>query len=273
MPKLAQWGYDGIEFWGGDLPGGEHTRWYQDDSVRISDVYPGERASQQELDRVGELKSLAEKHHLAIPMIANYYDFIAGKQRWEESIVIASRYIEYAQAMGVRLIRTMTGGYGSGFKPGEGRAHAAGTEVPSSKMTDEQWEGVISGLKAVTSLPGADQMVFAIETHRGRPEDGIDSILKEINEVSSPNLQVLLQPNQFIPQIPGMTAEKMLGALYEHTVHVHVRTGMDDSECAWLLPELMKRGYDGYVSLEGIAEPKLQSIEQEIKWFRKVTAK
>jgi len=35
----------------------------------------------------------------------------------------------------------------------------------------------------------------------------------------------------------------------------------------------MNRGYDGYVSLEGIAEPKLQSIEQEVKWFKEVTAK
>ncbi len=275
MPKLEQWGYDGIELWGGDLPGSEHTKWYQDDSVRIADVYPGDRATQQELDRIMELKALADKHNLEIPMISNYFDFIAGKQRWEESIVIASRYIEYAQAMGVRLIRTMTGGYGSGFKAGEGIAHAAGTEVPSSKMTDEQWEGVISGLKAVTSLPGADKVVFAIETHRGRPEDSIESILKEINDTGASNLKVLLQPNQFIPRIPGMTAQKMLDELFEHTVHLHVRTGMKDSEVGWdwLLPELMKRGYGGYVSLEGIVEPKLQSIEQEVKWFKQATAK
>ncbi len=275
MPKLEQWGYDGIELWGGDLPGSEHTKWYQDDSVRIADVYPGDRATQQELDRIMELKALADKHNLEIPMISNYFDFIAGKQRWEESIVIASRYIEYAQAMGVRLIRTMTGGYGSGFKAGEGIAHAAGTEVSSSKMTDEQWEGVISGLKAVTSLPGADKVVFAIETHRGRPEDSIESILKEINDTGASNLKVLLQPNQFIPRIPGMTAQKMLDELFEHTVHLHVRTGMKDSEVGWdwLLPELMKRGYGGYVSLEGIVEPKLQSIEQEVKWFKQATAK
>jgi sugar phosphate isomerase/epimerase len=275
MPKLEQWGYDGIELWGGDLPGGQHTKWYQDDSVRIADLYPGDRATQQELDRIMELKRLADKHNLEIPMISNYFDFIAGKQRWEESIVIASRYIEYAQAMGVRLIRTMTGGYGSGFKSGEGVAHAAGTEVPSSKMTDEQWEGVISGLKAVTSLPGADKVIFAIETHRGRPEDSIESIAKEVNDTGASNLKVLLQPNQFIPRIPGMTAQKMLDALYEHTVHIHVRTGMKDSEVGWdwLLPELMKRGYDGYVSLEGIVEPKLQSIEQEVKWFKQATAK
>ena len=101
----------------GICPGSEHTKWYQDDSVRNADVYPGDRATQQELDRIMELKALADKHNLEIPMISNYFDFIAGKQRWEESIVIASRYIEYAQAMGVRLIRTMTGGYGEvGFK-------------------------------------------------------------------------------------------------------------------------------------------------------------
>jgi sugar phosphate isomerase/epimerase len=275
MPKLEQWGYDGIELWGGDLPGSEHVKWYQDNSVRIADVYSSDRASQEELDRIVELKSLAERHHLEIPMISAYFDFIAGKQRWEESLVIASRYIEYALAMGVRLIRTMTGGFGSGFKPGEGRAHAAGTVVPSSAMTDAQWDAVIEGLKAITSLPGADKVIFAIETHHGRPEDTIESVLKEIKETGASNLKVLLQPNQFIPQIPGMTAQKMLDALYEHTVHLHVRTGMKDSivNFGWLLPELMRRGYDGYVTLEGIAEPKLKSLEEEVKWFRQATAK
>ncbi len=274
MPKLKAWGYDGIELWGGDLPGAEHVQWYQEDNVRISDIYKGDKASAQEIDKVIALKALATKNGLAVPMIAPYFDFLQGKQRWEESIVVGQRYIQYAQAMGVKLIRAMTGGYGSGFKPGEGRRHAAGTELPSASMTDAQWQAVSSGLKALVRLPGADQVVFALETHRGRPEDSISSLLREVKEANSPSIKILLQPNQFIPTIPGMTAEKMLDALYPHTVHIHIRTPMEKSPVGWatLLPELKRRGYDGYISLEGIEEPKLESIENEVKWFHKVLA-
>jgi sugar phosphate isomerase/epimerase len=275
MPKLEQWGYDGIELWGGDLPGGEHVKWYQDNSVRIADVYSSDRATQEELDRIMELKSLAERHHLEIPMISAYFDFIAGKQRWEESLIIGQRYIQYAQALDCPLIRTLTGGWGSGLKPEEARVHVAGVEVPSSAMTDKQWDSLIKGLKALTGLPGADKVVFALETHRGRPEDTIESLRREIQDTGSENLRILLQPDQLIPRIPGLTIQKMLDDLFEYTVHLHVSTGMKDSivDFGWLLPELMRRGYDGYVTLEGIAEPKLKSLEQEVKWFRQATAK
>ena len=274
MPRLKAWGYDGIELWGGDLPGGEHVQWYQENNVRISDVYKGDKATAEEIDKVIAIKALATKHGLEVPMIAPYFDFLQGKQRWEESIAIGQRYIQYAQAMGIRLIRAMTGGYGSGFKAGEGRRHAAGTEVPSASMTDEQWESVIRGLQALASLPGADQVVFALETHRGRPEDSIPSLLREIEETKSPSIKILLQPNQFVPVIPGMSAEKMLAALYPYTVHIHIRTPMEKSPVGWatLLPALKRRGYEGYISLEGIEEPKLQSIENEVKWFRKASA-
>lgn len=274
MPKLAAWGYDGIELWGGDLPGGEHVMWYQEDAVRIGDLYKGDKATDEEIERLLTLKSLAEKNGLEIPMIAPYFDFLQGQQRWDESIIIAQRYIEYAQVLGVKLIRAMTGGYGSGFKPGAGRRHQPGRELPSASLTDEQWESILTGLKTMAGLPGADKVVFALETHRGRPEDSIESVLREVNEVGSPSVKVLLQPNQFVPTIPGMTADKMLDGLFEHTVHIHLRGPMQDSAVGWetLLPKLIARGYDGYVSLEGIAEPKLETIENQVPWFRQATA-
>ena len=262
MPKLKAWGYGGIEMWGRDLPGAGHVQWYEDTTVRIGDVYRGDRATDEEIDRVVALKNLADRNGLEVPMISPYFDFLQGKKRWEESLVIGQRYIQYAKAMGVRLIRAMSGGYGTG------------TEVPSASMTDEQWESVLSGLKALVSLPGADQVVFALETHRGKPEDSPSSLLREIEETGSAQLRVLLQPNQLVPVIPGLTTDKMLDALYPYTVHIHVRAPMAGSPVGWskLLPELQRRGYGGHISLENVKEPRFQSIEDEAQWFRQMVA-
>jgi sugar phosphate isomerase/epimerase len=50
---------------------------------------------------------------------------------------------------------------------------------------------------------------------------------------------------------------------------------MKESPVGWdrLLPDLRRRGYQGFISLEGIAEPKLQCIENEVKWFRSLMAR
>lgn len=262
IPKLAAWGFDGIELWGGDLPGAQHVTWFREDSVRISDVYKGETASEEELAALAEIKALADQHGLAIPMISPYFDFIAGPQRWEESLVVAKRYIEYAQFLGCRLIRTMSGGSGS-----------ARGKVASDALTDKEWEACLSGLKALTTLPGAEDVVFAIETHSDRPEDTIDTILRQIRTVDSPSLKVLLQPNQFIPRMPGMTATKMLDALYDDTVHLHERAGMAESPVGWvsLFGELEERGYEGFLSIERAwPEPRLQTLEKESVWLHSV---
>ena len=274
MPKLAQWGYDGIELWGGDLPGAEHVKWYQDNSVRIKDVFKGDRAGDEEMAQIEGLKSLADKNGLAIPMISTYFDFIADRQRWEDSLIIGQRYIDYARALNCPLIRALTGGWGSGLDPKEAKVHVAGKEVPSVDMTDEQWDSLISGLRQLTSLPGAQDVIFAFETHKGRPEDSIESLKREITEPGASNLKILLQPDQMIPRNPGLTLKTLLDELYDDTVHFHMRTGMKDVadiDYTWLLSELGKRGYSGFITLEGIKEPKLKSIEEEIKWFRQVT--
>ncbi len=260
MPKLAAWGYDGIELWGGDLPGAEHVTWFRDDSVRIADVYRGGQASGQELGALAGLKAIADRAGLAIPMISPYFDFISGSQRFDESLAVGQRYVEYAHALGCTLIRTMTGGSGS-----------VRGSVPSSALTDAEWDACISGLKALSALPGAEDVIFAIETHSSRPEDTVETVLRQMHEVGAANVRVLLQPNQFVTKIEGMTAEKMLAALCPYTVHLHEHTGMKDSPIGWqyILAELKRRGFDGYLSIERARpEPRLQALEREIPWLK-----
>ncbi|NLE94937.1 MAG: sugar phosphate isomerase/epimerase [Dehalococcoidia bacterium] len=260
MPKLATWGYDGIEIWGGDRPGSQHVTWFRDDSVRIAQVYPGDRATDAELDALAHLKAVADRVGLAIPMISPYFDFISGPERFDESLRVGARYVEYARALECRLIRTMTGGSGS-----------ARGSVPSRLLTDAEWDACIRGLKALSALPGAENVVYAIETHSGRPEDTIETVLRQMREVEAPNVRVLLQPNQFIARVPGVTAQGMLEALYPYTVHLHEHTGMKDNPVGWqyILAELRRRNFDGYLSIERARpEPRLQALEQEIVWLR-----
>lgn len=252
MPKLAEFGYDGIEIWAGDLPGAEHMAWYRQDSVRISEVWEGQELTEAEVARLDDLKGLAAQYDLAIPTISTYFDFTAGEQRWQESLAVGRRYIQYALALGSPTIRTCAG------------------RIGSADVTEAHWQACISGLKALTSLPDADQVIFALECHPHRPEDTISSILREVEEVGADNLRIILQPTSFAAEA---STEEILDALYEHTVHIHAHTGMRGSsevDWAWLLPEMVRRGYEGFLSLEGIEEPELASIEREIEWLKEV---
>jgi sugar phosphate isomerase/epimerase len=247
MPKLQAFGYDGIELWSGDLSGEPYLAWYRQDSVRIADLWPDEALSEAEASRLKALKALADQHGLAIPMLSPYFDFTAGQQRWEESLAVGRRYIQYAQALGSPLFRT------------------CGGRIASANMTEADWEACISGLKALTSLPGAEEVVFALECHGNRPEDTIAGILREIEEVGADNLKVLLQPSSFISEAD---TRQILDALYEHSVHIHAGLSNPQVDWEWMLPEMERRGYEGYLSLEGVEEPKVESIERTIGWLR-----
>ena len=178
--------------------------------------------------------------------------FTAGRQRWEESLAVGRRYVEYARILGCPTIRT------------------CGGRIASADMTEADWEACIEGLKALTSLPGAEQVVFALECHGNRPEDTIAGVLREIEEVGADNLKVLLQPTSYLGEAD---TRQILDALYEHTAHIHTGLTNKDVDWAWMLPEMVRRGYEGYLSLEGIAEPKLETIEKEIHWLRETVGR
>ena len=250
MPKLQTFGYDGIELWCGSLPGGEgHQTWFRQDTARIADVWPGDKPTEEELARLTNLKALADRHELAIPMISPYFDFTGGQQRWEESVAVGRRCIQFASVLGATLIRT-TGG-----------------RLASAKMTEAHWESCISGLRALTELPGADQVVFALECHPGRPEDTSESILREVNEVGANNLKILFQPSSFIKQA---SPREILDALYDHAVHIHTGLQNKEVEWEWMLPEMERRGYQGFLCIEGAEEPKLEYFQKTIKWLKEV---
>lgn len=247
MPKLAAWAYDGIELWSGDLSGPDYLAWYRSDSVRLADLWSGEELGEEERARLVSLRERAAENGLEISMLSPYFDFTAGPQRFQESLAVGRRYVQYAQILGCPTIRT------------------CGGRIASAKMSEADWEACIAGLKALTGLPGAEDVLFCLECHGNRPEDTIASVLREIRKVGAENLKILLQPTSYIGEAD---TRQILEVLYEHTAHIH--TGLESKEVdwTWMLPEMKRRGYDGYLSLEGVAEPKLETIEKEIQWLR-----
>ena len=252
MPKLAAWGYDGIELWAGDMPREGYMSWWRSDNVRIEDVWPDEELGDDEIATLTTYKELAAENGLEIVALAPYFDFTSGKQRWEESLLVGMRYVQYAQFLGCKTFRT-TGG-----------------RTASADLTDEQWEACISGLRALVNLLGAADMVFALECHRNRPEDTVGSVLREIQEVGADNLRVLFQPTSFIEET---ALRPMLDALFPYVAHLHMGGDIRNDErinWAWLLPEMARRGYEGFASIEGAPEPKLESLERLGDWLRQV---
>jgi sugar phosphate isomerase/epimerase len=252
MPRLQAWGYDGIELWVGDLPGGEgHIAWFRQNAVPMAEIWPGDEPTAGELKQLHSLKALAEGHGLSIPMISPYFDFTAGQRRWQESLAVGQRCIQYAIALDAPLIRCMGG------------------RIPSAEMTEADWDSCLSGLKALTQLPGAEHVIFALECHPNRPGDTIESILREVNEVGADNLKILLQPSSFIGQA---NTREILHALYARSVHIHAGLRNQDVDWPWLLGEMVRRGYQGYLSIEGAKDPRLAYIEKAIAWLHEVTA-
>lgn len=247
MPKLAAWGYDGIELWSGDLSGPDYLAWYRRDSVRLAELWPDEELGEEERARLVALRDRAAENGLDISMISPYFEFTAGRQRWEESLAVGRRYVQYAHILGCRTIRT------------------CGGRIASADMSEADWRACIAGLKALTGLPGAGQVLFCLECHGNRPEDTIAGVLREIREVGAGNLKVLLQPTSYLGEAD---TRQILDALYEHTAHIH--TGLESKEVdwEWMLPEMVRRGYEGYLSLEGVVEPKLETTEKDIQWLR-----
>lgn len=85
LPRLAQMGYGGLEFW---------------------EQYLAQA-------NLAWLRDIMAAHRMEIVQICPYFDFTAGQAKWDESLKTAERYIDYALQLGRPMIRTYTGNVGS----------------------------------------------------------------------------------------------------------------------------------------------------------------
>lgn len=237
--ELADLGYDGLEFW---------------------DYY----LSRTDLQWLSEVLN---KNRIAVAQLCPYFDFVSGKERWEESIQIAEKYIEWCRILGAPLIRVFTGG-----------------NLGSAEATKEQWNAAVNGLRVVCQKGLEEGVWFALETHGGSLMDTSKSIIKLLDDVNVKNLGVNLQVPLLNEDI-FESAEKIGG----YTIHIHAHnwlygpegkremTFLDsgDEDFERFLRILYSEGFNGYISIEhathGGKHDPMQTAKHEINYLKDLT--
>ena len=245
IPRLGGLGYDGVEIWGRQLDG-------------LSD------------DEVLALRSVVVNHGLVVCATSPYFDFIQGPERWGRSLHDSRTVCHQARLLSASILR-----------------YREVDCVSSADMNKGQWAACLDGLKALCGLAAPD-LIVGIECHVDLPQDTVENILMMIDRVDAPNLKVIFQPDMYPPsEVPAA-----FDALYPHTAHVHVgnvqkgggtdangfplRTHLGDPEgeydFCWLLKELDRRNYEGFVTVEALTPPKQQNLGAELDFLRKSRA-
>lgn len=247
IPKLAEWGYDGIELWGGRAYKPGQPKWGL------------EGRSEGEMRN---LKRLVDEYGLEVPAVSTYFKFTAGDEAYKRSIETGRRYCELARLFGARIIRVV----------GEG--------VSSSEMTEEKWRVFIRGLRDLAALGDEYDVTFGLELHGHTPHDTVLGQLRCIWQADSPRIRVLYQPTTISLLEPEIDQMWALDKLFPYIVHVHIHA-FTSFECdvlrsGWnghvhwsqILGELKRRGYSGFVSVETVPKPVLENLQKAIKWLK-----
>ncbi|MEM3692950.1 MAG: sugar phosphate isomerase/epimerase family protein [Candidatus Bathyarchaeia archaeon] len=247
IPKLAEWGFDGVELWGGR-------------TFQLGEPLWGLEG--RKADEILVLKKLADENGLEIPAISTYFKFTVP-EAYQESLKNGQRYCDLASTLGAKIIRVV----------GEG--------IPSSNMTEDLWKTFISGLRDLANLGEKYGITFALELHKNTPHDTVLGQLRCIWQTNSPFIRSLYQPTTLIETDSEVDVLWALDKLYPYIVHVHIASSIPfkDGVLAsrgkgrhvhWsqIFEELRNRGYRGYVSIEGIPGRRLEALGDTIQWLR-----
>ncbi|RJS85258.1 sugar phosphate isomerase/epimerase [Candidatus Bathyarchaeota archaeon] len=248
IPKLAEWGYDGIELWGGRLPPKQgEPKWGLEG---------------RSLNEIRKLRKIADDYGLEIPAVSTYFKFTESEESYRRSLKTGVKYCEIANLVGAGIIRVV----------GEG--------VPSSQMTEEKWRVFIRGLKDLAALGDKYNVTFGLELHSNTPHDTVLGQLRCIWQTSSERVRTLYQPTTISTLEPELDQLWALEKLYPYIVHVHIATdssfkcgtlrsrGNGHVHWSQILGELKRRGYSGFISIEGVPQPKLKNLKKEIEWLK-----
>ncbi len=247
IPKLAEWGYDGIELWGARAHQPGQPKWGL------------EGRTDAEIQR---LKKLVTQHGLEVPALSSYFKFTSSEEDYKNSLKTGRRYCEMAKMFGAKLIRVV----------GEG--------VPSANMTEDKWKTYIMGLKDLAALADQYDTGFGLELHPNTPHDTVLGQLRCIWQVDSPRIRVLYQPPTTAIIEPELDQMWALDKLFPYIVHVHLDCKVPFAEgtlvsqktssvyWAQILEEMKRRGYSGYISIEGVSKPVPEGLQKEIGWLK-----
>jgi len=204
------------------------------------------------LDR-GELAALKRRLDelgMRAPILGMYPAFeLEGAER-EQELARWDQMFGLAEMFGSGCIKAMPG------------------RTPSAQMTPELWRRSVEFVQEVLRRSREPGTVVTLETHAGTLADDPGVLLRFIEEVGSPRLKVCWQPFDFSDTEAAIA---LYDRLAPHVVHVHLQghRGQEmaplehsDVDYRRVLPHMLQRGFDGYLSIEFVPECVVDSPEQ-----------
>ena len=238
IPRLAEMGYDGLEFW----------------EQYLSDA------------DLGWLRGAVDAHRLEIVQICPYFDFTTSSETWNRSIRDAERYIGYARELDTPYIRTYTGNVGSAdATEAQWRACVEGLRKicemgkPHSIVFPLETHQVIH--------TGPNLTDTSASTLRLLEEVGMDNL--KVN-LQTPLLDesVFYTAEQLGEHVIHLHAHNWIGNWKK-------RTFLDsgDVDFTAFVKVLKDRGFDGYISIEhGNHHPPYETAAHEIRYLKRLIA-
>ncbi len=203
-------------------------------------------AQQQALaEQMGEM-------NLGVSLVSPYFNFTSSVASADESLALAQQVITAARRVNARGVRCFTG------------------KVGSAEATQDQWDRAVACLQQLAD--GADDLLWALETHRGNLMDTIDASETLVRRIDRPNVGLIFQPTTFERSYP-----EALDRLAPLTRHVHASNRGADGGAAldagyvdypWVLAQLARRGFAGSVSVEWMGDDPARVADREAKYLQ-----
>lgn len=212
LPRLAQWGFDGVEAWGPHL---------------------------DKLDDAGlaALRRQAADLGLAIPVVSPYLFLTRDDPALlAQSAATGERTIRQARALGAGRIRTFLDAGPAGI----------GSDVADAG----HWQRAIANLQRLADQ--APDLLFVIETHAKTLADTPASALRVLELTARPNVRLLFQPLQADAIPDWQVLRPHVAHLHLQQPHPGGHGHLDDQPdlLSPLLAAIRADGYAGTMSIE-----------------------
>ncbi len=214
LPELARAGYDGVEIWWPHV----------------------EKLSAAQLD---EVKSLADREGLAIPMVSGYPgNYNLEMTNAPEMLARFQAIAPVAARLGAKLARAFVGWT---------------CECSSTTASQDYWRYNIEGFRQLAEVAEQHELLLAMETHSQTLVDSVQGVRRMIRSCG-PRLKVNLQIDDIV-ELSGLPdAVAVYRALKDDVVHFHLQPyGADQDRrgmYAAVFAEMNKDGFEGFISWE-----------------------
>ena len=153
VPRLKQFGFEGIELWPDFLKAWGASRW----------------------------AAALQMAKMECFQLCPYFDFVSGPLRLAQSRQMLDEYLAAARVLGCRRLRVFTGPpWGEGV-------------VGASAASEAQWQSAIDGLQEYCDVAARDGVELCLECHEGSLMEDSPSALRLLRAVGRPNLATNLQ--------------------------------------------------------------------------------